>query len=75
MKLKIYSVSNCPDCKVVKSYLSAMGADYEEILVDDDLETADYIEQRTGQRRVPVVENGKGFVVGFNPDEIKKLIS
>lgn len=74
MKLKIYSTSNCPDCKVVKSYLSAMGIDFEEVLVNDP-ETVEYIEKKTGQRRVPVVENDSGFVVGFKPDELKKIIS
>ena len=74
MALKVYTTINCPDCRVVKSYLSAMGVDFEEVLVDNP-EIIAYLEKKTGMRRVPVVENGKGFVVGFNPDELKKLIS
>ena len=73
MKLKIFSTATCPECRVVKSYLLAMGADFEEVLVDND-EKAAYIEEKTGMRKVPVVENGKGFVVGFKPDKIKKLV-
>jgi len=74
MKLKIFSTARCPECKVVKSYLLAMGVDFEEVVVDNS-EVIEYIEKKTGQRKVPLIENGKGFVVGFKPDEIKKLIS
>ncbi len=51
-----------------------MGVNFDEVLVDNP-ETVSYIEKKTGMRRVPVIENGKGFVVGFKPDELKKLIS
>ncbi|MBR9683636.1 glutaredoxin family protein [Candidatus Woesearchaeota archaeon] len=74
MGLKIYTTTNCPDCKVVKSYLLAMGANFEEVMVNSP-EIAAYIEKKTGTRKVPVIENGKKVVVGFKPDEIKGLIS
>ena len=74
MKLKVYSTENCPDCRVVKSYLSALNIEFEEVVVKE-AETIEHIEKTTGQRKVPVVENGNGFVVGFKPDEIKNLIS
>ena len=74
MKLKIYTTTKCPQCKVVKSYLSAMGANFEEIKVNKP-ELAEHVENLTGQRSVPVVENGSGYVVGFKPDELKKMIS
>ena len=74
MGLNIYTATNCPDCRVVKSYLLAMGADFEEVRVNKP-EIIKHIETKTGQRRVPVLENGKGFVIGFKPEEIKALIS
>lgn len=74
MKLKVFSTTRCPECRVVKSYLLALGVDFEEVVVDNP-ETIAYIEKTTGQRKVPLIENGKGWVVGFKPDEIKKLIS
>tara|TARA_Y100000310_G_scaffold266530_1_gene278064 strand:- start:1014 stop:1172 length:159 start_codon:yes stop_codon:yes gene_type:complete len=51
-----------------------MGTDFEEIKVNKP-ELAEHVEKLTGQRSVPVVENSKGFVVGFKPDELKKMIS
>ena len=74
MVLKVYTTTNCPDCRVVKSYLSAMGAEFKEVKVNKP-EIVKHIEEKTGQRKVPLIENGKGFVVGFEPDKIKKLIS
>lgn len=71
--LKIYTTARCPECRVVKSYLSAMGADFEEVLVDNP-EKAEELAKKTGQRRVPVIEKGKGFVVGFKAEEIKELL-
>jgi len=74
MDVKIYGTKRCPDCRVVKSYLLALGTKFEEIMVDSP-KLVEYIVNKTGQRRVPVVENDKGFVVGFKPDELKKLVS
>ncbi|MFH1683194.1 MAG: glutaredoxin family protein [Candidatus Woesearchaeota archaeon] len=74
MKLKVYTTKNCPDCKVLKSYLSAINLDFEEVLVNTP-ELVEHVVQKTGQKKVPVVENGKGFVIGFKPEEIKKLVS
>ena len=51
-----------------------MGIEFEEVLADDP-KVASYIEEKTGMRKVPVVENGKGLVVGFNPEKIKELAS
>ena len=74
MAIKVFSTEKCPECRVLKSYLLAAGVKFEEIMVNDS-KTIEYIEKKTGQRRVPVVENGEGIVVGFKPEEIKKLIS
>lgn len=74
MGLKVYSTERCPQCKVVKSYLLAAGIDFEEVIVNTP-ELIEHIEKKTGQRKVPVIENGKGFVIGFKPEEIKKLLS
>ena len=74
MAIKVFSTEKCPECRVLKSYLLAAGVEFEEVMVNDP-ETIEYIEKKTGQRKVPVIENGKGMVVGFKPEEIKKLIS
>jgi len=74
MKLKVYGTENCPECQVVKKYLLALGADFEEIKADQP-EVVEYIENKTGQRKIPLIENGKGWVVGFKPDQLKNLVS
>lgn len=74
MAVRVYTTKICPQCRVVKSYLSALGVDFEEVVVESP-EMAEYIEKKTGMKKVPVVENGKGFVVGFDTEKIKKLVS
>lgn len=75
MELKVYTTTNCPSCKVVKSYLSAMGVYFKEIVIDEHPEIVEHLEKKTGMRKVPVVEGEKGTVVGFKPEKIKELIS
>ncbi len=74
MKIKVYTTKTCPECMVVKSFLTAMGADFESILVDTD-EKINYIVDKTGQRRVPVLECGDDCVVGFKKDAIKNMVA
>jgi glutaredoxin-like protein NrdH len=71
--VKVYTTINCPDCKVVKSYLSAMGVNFKEVLVDNP-KIIEKLVKKTGMRKVPVVESKGGIVVGFKPDKIKKLV-
>jgi len=51
-----------------------MGVKFEEVKVNKP-EIAKHIEKKTGQRKVPVIENGRKWVVGFKPEKIKGLIS
>jgi len=73
MKLKVYTTTNCLNCKAVKSYLAAMDVKYEEVRVDSP-EMVKQMQEKTGFKKTPVVENGKGSVMGFRPDKIEQLV-
>ena len=75
MKVKVYSTPVCPECKVVKSFLEALNVDFEEINAAGNQEIIEYIEKKTGQRRVPVIEAGDQIIVGFNQDKIKQIVN
>ena len=75
MKVKVYSTPVCPECKVVKSFLEALNVDFEEINAAGNQEIIEYLEKKTGQRRVPVVEAGEKIVVGFNQAQLKKIVN
>ena len=74
MKVKIYSTPVCPECKVVKSFLEALNVDFEEVNAAGNQEIIEYIEKKTGQRRVPVIEADDQMIVGFNQEAIKKAL-
>lgn len=71
--LQIYTTEFCPQCKVVKSYLMALGVSFQEVLVNTP-EMIEEIVNLTGQRTVPVIRSEKGLVVGLNFDKIKEMI-
>ena len=73
MKIKVYCTKHCPYCVQLKDWLSKdIGAEYEEIRVDDDRTAAEYMIVKSGQMVVPQTEiNGK-IIVGFNKDELIK---
>ena len=74
MKVKVYSTPVCPECKVLKSFLEALNIEFEEINAAGNDEIIGYIEKKTGQRRVPVLEVGDNIVVGFDQDRIKQVL-
>lgn len=71
--VKVFSSKHCPECLVVKNYLLALGVKFEEVTVDSP-KIAEYIEKKTGMRKVPVVESEKGVVVGLKLEKIKRLV-
>lgn len=74
MAIKVYTTEACPECKVVKSYLSAMNIDFEEVLVNTQ-ELIEEVINLTGQRRVPVLRTDKDIIIGFDREKIKTLVS
>ena len=74
MKFKIYSTPVCPECKVVKSFLEELNIDFEEVNAAGNQKIIEYLEKKTGQRRVPVIENEEDIVVGFNQKRLKQAL-
>ncbi|MFC1800884.1 glutaredoxin family protein [Nanoarchaeota archaeon] len=75
MKIKVYSTPVCPECKVVKSFLEALNVDFEEVNAAGNQEIIEYIEKKTGQRRVPVIEADDQIIIGFDQAAIKKVLN
>jgi len=69
----VYTTKKCPMCKVMKSYLSAMGVDFTEIIVDSE-DKINKLTELTGSRTVPVLSTKKGVCVGFDKDLIKQIL-
>lgn len=72
--IKIYSTSWCPGCVKLKKYLNSKGVKFEEINVADRHEDREEVFKVSGQRTVPVLESDGKVVVGFDKQEIDKII-
>lgn len=74
MPIKVYTKTNCMQCKFVKKWLLENGLPFVEINVEDDLEALNYIKDTLGFQSLPVVE-AEGFTpfTGFNQNALKSL--
>ncbi|HOY46957.1 MAG TPA: glutaredoxin domain-containing protein [Candidatus Dojkabacteria bacterium] len=78
-KVKLYSTTTCPYCKMEKNWLDEKGVKYEQVLVDQNQQAAEEMVQATGQMGVPVTalefEEGESeFVVGFDRNKLSALL-
>lgn len=70
IKLKIYTTSWCPDCRVAKRFLNEHDIDYEEIDIDKDSDAEAFVIKTSGGRRViPTIDADGQYL--FNPPLIE----
>ncbi|MEM5872553.1 MAG: glutaredoxin family protein [Candidatus Aenigmatarchaeota archaeon] len=74
MSVKIYTTSWCPYCEMAKNFLKENKIKFEEINVQENMEAAKEMIEKSGQTGVPVLDiNGK-IIVGFDVEKIKKAL-
>ncbi|OGM98712.1 MAG: NrdH-redoxin [Candidatus Yanofskybacteria bacterium RIFCSPHIGHO2_01_FULL_39_8b] len=73
--IKIYTTPVCAYCKMAKEYFKSKNLQYEEIALVGNPEAQQLVMSKTGMVAAPIIEiNGK-FVVGFNRQEIDKILT
>ncbi|OHA63042.1 MAG: NrdH-redoxin [Candidatus Wildermuthbacteria bacterium RIFCSPHIGHO2_01_FULL_47_27] len=72
--IKIYSSPTCVYCNTLKAYLKEHAIEFEEINVAGNQKALKEMIEKSGQMGVPVVDIDGQIVVGFNKEEIKKLL-
>ncbi|MFZ5985852.1 MAG: glutaredoxin family protein [Bacillota bacterium] len=75
MTVKVYSTPTCPWCTMAKRYLSSKNVQYEDLDVSKDRDAALEMIQKSGQRGVPVLDINGNILVGFDQNEIDRLLS
>lgn len=55
MRIKLYSKSNCPQCKSAKSWLSQRNFKYEEVSLDDPEKRKTFLSENPDIRSVPQI--------------------
>ena len=62
MKVEMYAVSWCGDCRRTRDFLDDHGVEYTEINIDRDPEAAAEVVRRMGKRAIPqLVIDGEWF--------------
>lgn len=79
MKIVIYTSPTCHYCEDVKSLLNKKGVDYDVInvvdILKDESKTEKFLELTGGLRSVPVTVINDEVVMGYNEEEIIRLIT
>ncbi|MCL4144315.1 UNVERIFIED_CONTAM: hypothetical protein GTU68_045646 [Idotea baltica] len=69
--IKVYSGRLCTYCNAAKRLLDSKGAQYQEILIDDDPAIREEMEKLSGRSSVPQIFIGDTHVGGF--DDLAEL--
>jgi glutaredoxin len=70
----VYTSTNCPHCRQVKSFLSEKGLSYEERNIEQSDEFAQQVWDM-GLRAVPVTVIGEHKIVGMNKTQFDKALA
>ncbi len=73
-QVTIYSASWCAYCHATKEYLNKLGVKYTDKDVEKDLDAANEVISKSGQRGIPVVDINGTIVVGFDRMSINQAL-
>lgn len=71
----IYSTPTCHFCGAAKEFFKQNNVQYTEHDVAGDIEQRKIMIEKSGQMGVPVITVGENVVVGFDEEELRKLLS
>jgi glutaredoxin-like YruB-family protein len=74
MKVKVYSTSTCPYCKMAKTFLDEQGVPYDDLDVAADTAARDEMVKKSGQMGVPVIDVDGEVIIGFDKERLTGLI-
>jgi glutaredoxin 3 len=73
-KVVVYSTPACHYCVLAKEFFKEKGIKYEEHNVGTDLEKRKEMVEKSGQMGVPVIDIEGDIVVGFDEEEVSRLL-
>jgi len=72
--ITVYTTKTWPWCTKVKAYLKSNNISFNEIDVAADHAGAMEMIRKSGQRGVPVIDINGNIVIGFDREEIDRLL-
>ena len=75
MKLEVFSKAQCPKCNALKTFLSAQGLEYVELLVDEDDDALQRVRDMGLQSLPVLVVDGDDDhpIVGMDMPKLEQL--
>ncbi|MEK6867328.1 MAG: glutaredoxin family protein [Nanoarchaeota archaeon] len=73
-KVIVYSTNSCPWCVKAKDFMKQNKIEYTEHNVAEDPKALQEMEEKSGQRGVPVIDISGTIIVGFDRDAIKAAL-
>lgn len=74
MAVTVYSTNSCPWCVKAKDFLKQNNVEYKEVNVAEDPKGLQDMEEKSGQRGVPVIDANGTIIVGFDRDALKAAL-
>lgn len=74
-QVKIFSTTNCMQCKMVKRWLTEHNVEFEEVNIQLEENKSERMRLRKeGFMSAPITYFGETIVQGFNPSELNKCL-
>lgn len=73
-KVEIYSTDSCHFCHMAKDWLASKNIPFIDYNVGQDMEKRKEMVEITGQLGVPVIRIGTDVMIGFNQEQMAKLL-
>lgn len=74
-QITVYTTNTCPYCVMMKNFLKEQGLSFKEVNVQRDPIAANRLVAATGQLGVPQTEINGQWVLGFDPEEVMRLVT
>ena len=79
-EIKMYGLTTCPHCKKVLDFLKNSKVEFDVVWLDElkgeeRKRAIEEVYQIAGDYAVPVVVRGKRWVLGYNLEKLKELVS
>jgi glutaredoxin 3 len=71
----IYSTPTCHFCGMTKEFFKANNVEYVEHDVASDVEKRKEMIEKSGQMGVPVITIGENVIVGYDEEELRRLLN
>jgi glutaredoxin-like YruB-family protein len=73
-KVEIYSTPSCHFCHMAKDWLNEKQIPFVDYNVGEDKEKRKEMVEMTGQLGVPVIRIGDDVMIGFNQEQMAKIL-